>query len=120
MTGYVYILTNPVYPGLVKVGKTCRDVRERRDELYTTGVPLPFDIYATFKTTKYNELEEYLHRNLTGRINENREFFKIDPEEIMDLVCDLAPLLPDFEVETYNVDPVDFDNLFINAKPAGL
>jgi hypothetical protein len=89
-----YILTNPVYPGLVKVGKTCRDVRERRDELYTTGVPLPFDIYATFKTSKYNELEEYLHRKLTGRINEHREFFKIDP--------------------------VDFDNLFINAKPAGL
>jgi len=42
--GIVYVLTNPTMPGLVKIGKTSRDsVMARLSELYTTGVPLPFE-----------------------------------------------------------------------------
>ena len=41
--GIVYLLTNPVMPGLVKIGMTTQeDIDKRMKELYTTGVPVPF------------------------------------------------------------------------------
>ena len=44
MDGTVYVLTNPAMPDLVKIGKTTRDVSLRLSDLYTTGVPLPFEV----------------------------------------------------------------------------
>ena len=42
--GIVYLLTNPVMPGLVKIGMTAQeDINKRMKELYTTGVPVPFE-----------------------------------------------------------------------------
>lgn len=36
--GIVYLLTNPVMPGLVKIGMTAQeDIDKRMKELYTTG-----------------------------------------------------------------------------------
>ena len=44
MSNIVYVLTNPAMPGIVKIGKTNRDDPQvRMNELYTTGVPLPFE-----------------------------------------------------------------------------
>ena len=52
--GYVYILTNPSFKeDWVKIGKTAREVNVRSKELDNTAVPLPFEIYATLKTRKY-------------------------------------------------------------------
>ena len=42
--GYVYILTNPSMPGLVKVGKTTTTPNQRMSELHSTGVPTPFEL----------------------------------------------------------------------------
>ena len=41
--GIVYVLTNHAMPGMVKIGKTGREVETRLRDLYTTGVPLPFE-----------------------------------------------------------------------------
>ena len=44
MPNIVYALTNPAMPGLVKIGMTDRDdVQRRMSDLYSTGVPLPFE-----------------------------------------------------------------------------
>ena len=44
MPNIVYALTNPAMPGIVKIGMTDRDdVKRRMSDLYTTGVPLPFE-----------------------------------------------------------------------------
>lgn len=44
MKGLVYLLTNPAMPGIVKIGLTTRgDMNQRLQELFTTGVPVPFD-----------------------------------------------------------------------------
>ena len=57
--GYVYILTNPSFrEDWVKIGKSSRPVDVRSKELDNTDVPLPFEIFATMKTTKYNEVEK--------------------------------------------------------------
>lgn len=102
--GYVYILTNPSFKeDWVKIGKSSRPVDIRSKELDNTAVPLPFEIYATLKTVKYNEVELQLHRmidRLTDiRIRPNREFFNIAPDKALELLSIISTTLDDAEIE---------------------
>lgn len=102
--GYVYILTNPSFKeDWVKIGKSSRPVDIRSKELDNTAVPLPFDIYATLKTVKYEEVERQLHRmidRLTDlRIRPNREFFNVPPTKALELLKDCAMTIDDAEVD---------------------
>lgn len=64
--GWVYILTNPSFrEDWVKIGKSARPVDVRSKELDNTAVPLPFEIYATLKTVKYEIVEKLLKRRYT-------------------------------------------------------
>ena len=70
----VYVLTNPAMPGLVKIGKTSQDDHATRvSQLYTTGVPVPFDIEYACKVPNPADVEKALHtafapqRQLSGR-----------------------------------------------------
>ena len=102
--GYVYILTNPSFrEDWIKIGKSSRPVNVRSKELDKTAVPLPFDIYATMKTVKYNEAEGLVHGlmdQLTDkRIRKNREFFNLHPEEALKLFRRVASVIDDAEIE---------------------
>lgn len=102
--GYVYILTNPSFKeDWVKIGKSSRPVNVRSKELDNTAVPLPFEIYATLKTVKYNEAEKLIHRYIERftnlRIRDNREFFNVQPEVALDIFRDVASMLDDAEIE---------------------
>lgn len=83
--GIVYVLTNPAMPNLVKIGMTLRnEVDSRLRELYSTGVPLPFECrYACMIEIKdCAKVENAMHKAFyKNRINPNREFFDIDPEQ---------------------------------------
>lgn len=83
--GIVYLLTNPVMPGLVKIGMTGQeDIDKRMKELYTTGVPVPFECqYACrVEKTECAKIEKALHMAFAPqRVNANREFFKINIEQ---------------------------------------
>src|SRR5437667_5955882 len=46
--GFIYILSNPAMPDLVKIGATCGPVEKRAAELATTGVPEVFKIEKRF------------------------------------------------------------------------
>ena len=88
--GYVYILTNPSFrEDWVKIGKSSRPVDVRSKELDNTAVPLPFEIFATMKTTKYNEVEKLVHKTIDRltdlRIRQNREFFNVAPQMALDI-----------------------------------
>lgn len=78
-------MTNPYMPGIVKIGKTGRkQLSKRMKELYTTGVPVPFEcVYAIeISHDQMDKLEKTLHEAFApNRINENREFFNIDPKQ---------------------------------------
>lgn len=77
--GYVYILSNPAMPGLVKVGKTTRDVSARANELFQTGVPMPFKEEYSVLSPDCDELEMQMHEALGNfRVSEGREFFQTD------------------------------------------
>ena len=108
--GYVYILTNPSFrEDWVKIGKSSRPVDVRSKELDNTAVPLPFEIYATMKTVKYNEAEKLVHKYIERftnlRIRSNREFFNVKPEEALEIFKDVAMLIDDVEIElAKNID----------------
>jgi hypothetical protein len=81
----VYIFTNRGMPGLCKIGYTTRnDVKERAKELYTTGVPYPFQIYYACQVVNGKKIEKTLHKLFDDqRVNDNREFFETEPEKVI-------------------------------------
>ena len=86
MPNIVYVLTNPAMPGIVKIGMTDKpDVQRRMGDLYTTGVPLPFDcvIAREIEGKEAAEIERALHTAFgPNRINSSREFFQVEPEQV--------------------------------------
>ena len=114
--GYVYILTNPSFrEDWVKIGKSSRPVDVRSKELDNTAVPLPFEIFATIKTAKYNGVEKLVHNiidNLTNfRIRQNREFFNVAPQKALEILKEIALTIDDAVVTEYdNNQPVCSDN----------
>ena len=105
-SGYVYILTNPSFrEDWVKIGKSYRPVDVRSKELDNTAVPLPFEIYATLKTSKFDKVEKQIHKQIDRltdlRIRQNREFFNIAPSVALDVMRDIADLLEDAELAVY-------------------
>ncbi len=113
--GYVYILTNPSFrEDWVKIGKSSRPVDIRSKELDNTAVPLPFEIFATLKTSKYEIVEKKIHKaidRLTDlRIRQNREFFNIKPELALEILNDEAMILDDAEITLYRDNAPIKDN----------
>ena len=112
-SGYVYILTNESFrEDWVKIGKSSRPVDVRSKELDNTAVPLPFTIYATLQTTKYNEVERLVHKTIDRltdlRIRQNREFFNVSPAVALDILRDIAQTIDDAKITVYrNNVPVD-------------
>jgi len=101
--GYVYILTNPSFrEDWVKIGKTI-NIDERLKNLDNTSVPLPFEVFATLKTEKYNEAEKLVHRYIQRftnlRIRDNREFFNVQPEVALEIFKDVALVIEDAEID---------------------
>lgn len=86
--GIVYLLTNECMPGLVKIGMTSRqDINDRLKELYTTGVPVPFECVYACKVHRFKELEQALHDAFEPqRVNSNREFFRIKPSQAIGIL----------------------------------
>lgn len=104
--GYVYILTNPSFrEDWVKIGKSSRPVDVRSKELDNTAVPLPFEIFATMQTVKYNEVEKLVHKTIDRltdlRIRQNREFFNVAPQVALDIFQDIAMTIDDAVVILY-------------------
>lgn len=112
MSGYVYILTNPSFrDDWVKIGKSSRPVNIRSKELDNTAVPLPFEIYATLKTEKYEDAEKQIHGlidlvNPDMRIRKGREFFNVTPEKALSIFQQCARTLDDAEIEVFDSKPV--------------
>ncbi len=78
--GWVYILTNPALPGMVKVGLTTRNLAARAAELASSsGVPLPFAVTWARAVTDCAMVERAVRRMLDDkRVSGKREFFRVD------------------------------------------
>lgn len=79
--GIIYILTNESMPGLIKIGRTEKNLKKRLQDLDTTGVPTPFNLHYAIEIDDYKRKEQFIHRGLSEhRIRMSREFFKFAPE----------------------------------------
>jgi hypothetical protein len=102
MAGMVYVLTNAAMPGMVKIGMTDANERVRMDQLYTTGVPVPFDCAVAKRVENAVGLERALHVAFgPNRVNPRREFFNVSVEQVRAII-DIFPgvLLTDAEAVT--------------------
>lgn len=109
--GYVYIFTNDSFrDDWVKIGKTT-DLKGRLKTLFNTSLPLPFKIYATIQTSKYEKVESIIHKQIDRltdlRINQNREFFNVHPAQALDIFLDQAQVLDDAVVMKYKNNEPD-------------
>ena len=92
MAGFIYIMSNPAFPNLLKIGKSKKDpTTDRVNELNQTGVPEPFKVeyYAFVEDEDY--LERAVHQKFASqRPNKNREFFSVDCVEAIDAIRQLS------------------------------
>ena len=92
MAGFIYIMSNPAFPDLIKIGKSAKDpTKHRKSELYETGVPQPFKVeyYAFVEDEDYLEQRVHSYFN-TQRPNKNREFFSVGCAEAIDTIRKLS------------------------------
>jgi hypothetical protein len=91
MIGFIYVMSNPAYPGSVKIGQTRKDPEERRKELGTTGVLQDFVLEYRALTEDYESLEKEIHKSLAKyRVRDDREFFSISPPAAINLIREIA------------------------------
>jgi len=104
MSGIVYLLTNPVMPGLTKIGKTSiNGLESRLQTLYNTSVPIPFHCFYACEVEDPDLVEKKLHDAFGDhRVNKKREFFEIDAERVKSVlellaINDVTPTEEKFE-----------------------
>jgi Meiotically Up-regulated Gene 113 (MUG113) protein len=101
MAGIVYVLTNAVMPGLVKIGITDDNVESRIKSLDNTSVPIPFECFYAAQVADPARVEKAIHEAFgDNRIRKSREFFRISPDKpkaVIELLC-LKNVTPGQEV----------------------
>lgn len=86
-SGIVYVLKNAAMPGLIKIGKTRGDAATRMGELYTSGVPVPFECVYAALVKDIDKVEKAFHTAFApNRINVKREFFQIEANQAVALI----------------------------------
>lgn len=78
MPEVVYVLQNPAFNHLVKIGRTSGRVITRARQLMTTGVPTAFEIMFAGRVIDCRAAERAVHMELAQyRVNDRREFFQV-------------------------------------------
>lgn len=104
MTNYknvIYILTNPLYAGYVKIGYAS-DLYSRLASL-NTGMLRNFEPYAVYETPVKNADKQFhaiiddlapivRARVINGQKIQDKEFFKLEPEQAYDILQHIAML----------------------------
>lgn len=94
--GSIYILVNPAFPKLVKIGYA-DDVQKRMKQLSnSSALPDKYHCYAIYKVRKRLE-DLQLHKlldilNPDLRYNQSREFFELDFEKAFSLLSAIAQI----------------------------
>jgi DNA-binding ferritin-like protein len=98
--GWLYVISSPSLPGLVKLGCTRRLVPMMRvKELSSSSLPEPFKAHCFVFSDDCFELENNIHEYFDKeRVNPDREFFRIEPKEAIDVLKEI------FNVDVHFVD----------------
>ena len=96
-TEYVYILVNPGYPNLVKIGMTARDVSKRAKKISGAGTVfewVPKYALPVREGTAYT-VENLMHREfarfrVSSDLGSKREFFELSPLTALDKLREIG------------------------------
>ena len=106
---FIYCLSNPAMPELLKIGAVHmndKTVKDRADELFTTGVPAEFRVELFTEVEDSRGVERKIHAILDSyRVNSSREFFRISPENVQKIVAEKMP-----EISWSNAELVSSNN----------
>jgi hypothetical protein len=97
-SGFVYILSNPDIPDLVKIGCTRRPVLERAQELASqTAAPGAFVVEAYFAVADPFDAERKIHEQVVATRVEGKEFFRIPVWQAVETLTELLGVEPDYD-----------------------
>ena len=98
--GWLYVISSPSLPGLTKIGCTRRlNPSIRIKELSSSSLPEPFHAHCFVFSDDCFELENNIHKYFDKeRVNPDREFFRIEPKEAIDVLKEI------FNVDVHFVD----------------
>lgn len=99
-SGWLYVISSPSLPNLVKVGVSRRESPWTRvRELSSSSLPIPFKAHCFVFSDDCFELESAMHKYFDAqRVNKDREFFAITPQQAIDALKD------HFKVDIWYVD----------------
>lgn len=86
--GYLYIISSPSLPDMVKIGVTRRlNPSIRVKELSSSSLPFPFELNAYCFNNDAFELESNMHNYFDAyRVSPNREFFYVPIEQAINVL----------------------------------
>jgi hypothetical protein len=91
----VYVLSNPSFPELYKIGYTYDSASARAIVLHTTGVPSPFKVEREWQFVTVNQArkaEAFIHHYYSeSRHINSREFFKVSLSDLDQIIKDNYP-----------------------------
>ena len=98
--GWLYVISSPSLPGLTKIGCTRRlNPSIRIKELSSSSLPEPFHAHCFVFSDDCFELENNVHKYFDKeRVNPDREFFRIEPKGVIDVLKEI------FNVDVHFVD----------------
>jgi T5orf172 domain-containing protein len=89
--GHVYVMLNPAMPGVVKIGRTRDQTKARARQLYSTGVPKEFIVLWQEVVHHSDKVEREVHKRFKDlRVNPRREFFKVEPQQAIRTLMEVA------------------------------
>ena len=119
MLGFIYIMSNPAHPGLLKIGQTSKDPLVRRKELSTTGVPEEFVIEYQALVSDYRRQEKYIHQKLSKvRHSDRKEFFSISVPDAINVIREQCGDKIKYE-EVIHTTPEEFNKLASKKSKKG-
>lgn len=92
MAGFVYIMSNPAFPDLLKIGKSSKDpTKDRVNELNQTGLPQPFQVEYYAFVGDEDLVESLVHKHFKAkRPNKKREFFNVACTDAISTIRDIT------------------------------
>lgn len=89
--GYVYIFTNPGYPGICKIGFTTSSIKQRLNEINNAGSLIDWEDIFKFKCKRPYDLEQAVHRHMSHlKARNGKEFFIIEIDEAIKIISSIG------------------------------
>lgn len=89
IAGYLYAVTNPAWPDWIKLGKATNP--EKRIGGYQTSSPMrDYEVLFTIPVDNMSKAEKALHKTAAKHNERQHEWFKLTPQQAIELLKDFS------------------------------